>query len=251
MKRKILFVMTLMFLLVLSGCIQVMPSSDSVTDMQNQDETQQSVDIDVTEVGQNESSDSFKNLDLNIEKGTLCIYMGDTFSYTYHGGQNDDYEIENNTFSIHQSLEGEAVLTLPETSYETLTLNVGNGHVYVYSDLSLQNFVLDVIHGEVNITNITVVQGSTINIKRGSAYVTGGLGQFVDAQSNEGHLSLVVLAAQSDYNYTVSLSNGSLHLGTKNYKGRSSSDNINNGASQTMTLNCSKGDMSIEFKNND
>lgn len=194
------------------------------------------------------SEQMFDNLILNIDRGTMYIRSGDSFSFTRHDGKEVDYEIKDNTLYINQYQDGEAVLTLPtDASYNTLQLTVGEGHVYAENTLSLQTLELNLTRGEANLSSVSVAESSTLDISQGSAFVHGDLGTSIIANSREGHLSIEVPNAQNDYNFDIQLTTGNIHLGNENYNGRSFSKNIDNGAERSMMLDCSRGDLSVEF----
>lgn len=242
MKKKLLLMMTLAICWGLAGCAQQTektPTSSTEKQKQNEETIEQVQD-----------ENSFQNLNLNIKKGTLRIRTGEAFSCTYHGAHHSDYQISDKTLSIDQNIEGEIILTLPNnTEYNALTLTVGNGHVYLENDLSLQSLNLNVSQGEVNLSYLSVTDNTTIDVERGSAYFSGDLGKTVNVQDNEGKLSMVLSVPQNIYNYQIEGSNGSLLLGDQSYKNRSFLDNIDNNASQTMTLKCTKGNISVKFNN--
>ena len=115
------------------------------------------------------------------------------------------------------------------------------------SALSLQTLELNVSRGEVDLSGIAVTDSSVIEVSQGSAFLSGDLGNSVAAHSKEGHLSMELPAAQGDYNFEIDLLTGNIHLGTEDYHGLSVSKSIDNGAERSMKLNCSRGDLSVEF----
>lgn len=194
------------------------------------------------------SEQIFDNLVLNIDRGTMYIRSGDSFSFTRHDSKEVDYEIKDNTLYINQHQDGETVLTLPrDVSYTALQLTVGEGHVYAENTLSLQTLELNVTRGEVNLSSVSVAENSLLDVSQGSAFVSGDLGTSTTANSHEGHLSIEVPNAQNDYNFELQLTTGNIHLGNENYNGRSFSKSIDNGAERSMILDCSRGDLSVEF----
>ena len=190
----------------------------------------------------------FDSMELDIERGTLYIRAGDAFSLTRHDGHEMDYEITGGVLYIDQDLDGEAVLTLPEGgAFTALRLTVGEGHVYAECGLSLDSLELNVAQGEATLSAISVAESSAIEVRRGAAFLSGDPGPSVAARSEEGHLSMEVSLSQDEYNFTVELSTGSIHFGDTDYRGRSVSKRVDNGAERSMELSCSRGDLSVEF----
>lgn len=202
----------------------------------------------VSEEAKDGSEQLFDAMELKVEKGSMYIRLGDSFSYTREDGKAADYDITDNTLYIRQNDSHKTVLTLPKgEEYTSLTLNSGEGHVYVECELSLQILELDVSRGEVKISDVSVADSSTIEVEQGAAFVSGKLGDYVTAYSKEGELSLELADTYEDYNIELKLNNGSIRLGTENYHGRSESKSIDNGAEQYMELTCNKGDISVKF----
>ena len=243
MKNKKLFMLMLIMLLGFTACQQKNSfNSDSSDEIDDQTE-------EVNESQQTLDESSFQNINLNIHKGTLRVSIGDSLTCTSHGKNKVNYEIAHQTLTIDQNIEGEAVLTLPkDINYDSLSLNIDNGHVYVEGDLSVKKFDMSVLQGEVNITSLDVSESSTIEVERGSVNIVGFLGTDVNAQSNEGNLNMNLSVSQATYNYQLELSNGHLFLGDKHYKGGSVSDNVDNQSHQTMVLKCKKGQLSVDFQ---
>lgn len=195
----------------------------------------------------NETGMEWKDITLDIKKGTLYIRFGDSLSLTHRSGEALDYSIDNGTLYVSINHSGEMVLTLPENSYETLRLDVENGHVYAEDALSLTSLALNLEEGEVKLEALSVSDNSSIYVEKGSAFLYGDLGSSIWANCEEGHLSLSVPYKQDDYNYEIQLSGGDIRLGSKNYHGKTASETIDNGAAYSMQLNCSRGDISVSF----
>lgn len=257
MKKAHLLFVAVMLLAVLMGCAQTVSEAsaqnDSDVDIQNtpdasvqlpKEEESAVVEQSVSET----SEQSFDALELVVDKGSLYVRTGDSFSYTTHNGKEGDYTINGSTLYIHQQQSEETVLTLPEDqTCISLQLTVKEGHVYTECALSLQTLELNIAQGEATLGDIFVTDSSSVEIRHGSVFLSGDLGTSVTVDSREGDIRLETSAAQNDYNFEVELSEGKLHLGTEDFTGRSVSRSIDNSADRSMTLSCSRGDMSIEF----
>lgn len=256
MKKALLFFTSAILLATLTGCVQIVlppeTSAQNVSDVSTQPEEEEK------STGQEEPFDgvspepgeeqAFDALEIDIEKGTMYIRAGDSFSYTREDGGKAEYEITDNTLCISQLQDHKTVLTLPEDlAYTSLRLTVGEGHVYTECALSLQTLELDVSRGEASLSGIAVSDSSAIEVRQGSAFLSGDPGASVTANSKEGHISMEVWTAQDDYNFEIDLSTGNIHVGSEDYHGLSASKSIDNGAERSMKLTCSRGDLSVEF----
>lgn len=269
MKRTLLLILTAMLLAASTGCIKIEitgetapqeteTASESKTEAASEPETETSAarnpeTSEKTAVSETESEGEqtsvFTSMELNIDRGTLYIRAGDSFSLTRRDGHPMDYEITDQVLHLDQKLEGEAVLMLPEdTSFAALHLTAGEGHVFAESPLSLETLELTVSRGEVTLSQVSVTDSSAIQVSQGSAFLSGSLGASVTAASKEGNLNMELSDAQEDYDYEIELSTGNIHLGELDFRGRSASRTIDNDAGQSMALHCSRGNLSVEFK---
>lgn len=247
MKKTSIFLIWTALLVMLSGCVKIdIPMESSL--QEKLDSSDQS--IKTNEEYNSFMAPSFNSLELNIGQGTMYIRTGDTFSYTQEDGKEASFEIIDNTLHINQNQDHKTILTLSDKLYASLSIKAHESHIYTESGLTVQSFVLNATHGEVKLSSLSIADKSDITINQGSAFLSGELGTVVVASCKEGHLNLELYSSKNEYNFKISLLNSNIYLGTEDYHGRSVSKNIDNGADRSMTLNCSQGDISVEFSAN-
>lgn len=253
MKKMPLFITSILLAALLAGCggntadsAESTPTSDTVSEPLADPDTASKP----LTVSDNQSEAKFDSLKLEISEGTLYIRYGSSFSLTRQDGTDEDYEIDSDVLYYKSSHSGKTILTLPETdSYETLQLIVGSGHVYVDDSITFQTLELEVEQGEVSMDAVTVTEDCSINVKQGSAFLSGDPGRNIKAICQEGHISLILPFDESSYNCEIESSDsGNIHFGKENYRGESASKKINNNADRSITLSCSRGDISVECK---
>lgn len=257
MKEFLLIAVTAALLAALTGCGETVEASQDADSVRTetasesaaasqQEEIEAPADISLPEPAGEEPA--FTSLDLEIKKGSLYIRSGDEFSLTRHGEEVKDYEISGGTLYFENDDPGDTMLTLPEDSaYEMLRLSVGEGHIYGETGLTVNTLELESSRGETTLEGISVSESSTVQIEQGTAFLSGDLGKSASVSCREGHLNLELSFAEKECSYEISLSEGNLRLGGKNYKGRSVSKTVDNGADRSLELNCSRGDLSVEF----
>lgn len=195
-----------------------------------------------------EKEQDFAGMEIEVSEGNLYIRSGESFSLTRHNGKTVDYEIREGTLYFETDRPEDVVLVLPEgESYETLELIVKHGHVYMENTFTVQQLNLEVKQGEASLSDILVSDDSYINVSGGSASIYGDLGSSVTAVCNQGNINMGMTFEETDCNYEVEISGGNIHLGKKDYHGKSYSDSIDNGAERSMSLRCSHGDISVTF----
>ena len=191
--------------------------------------------------------DQFDSLLLTLDRGSLTIQSGDAFSYTRADGEAADFTLSEGTLCIRQAEDQPTILTLPKQEYEDFSLTVGEGHLAGECALSLESLKLEVNRGEASLGSLTVQGTSEIRVSQGSAALEGDLGSSVTAESSMGHLNLSLAGARSKYNIDLSLTQGDIRLGEDVYQGLEYSDRFDNGADRSLTLTCSRGDLSADF----
>lgn len=253
MKRKLVIILSIMFAAV--GCSKVDSSNIPDAPLKAEDEAnlsdeEKSDEVDGKSDEEAEGEQLFDTLELEIEKGEMYIRTGDEFSFVGRDGSEREYEINGDTLYIKQREDRKSVLTLPEEAFSALYLDVNEGHVYTYTETSIELETLELIvrRGEVTLSEISVTDESKIEIGQGAAFVSGNLGSYVEASSKEGNLTMELTVSQSSYNYEISLTTGNIHLGREDYHGLRFTKSIDNGADNTMTLDCARGNLSVDFK---
>lgn len=248
MKKTILCLIAAMLLAALAGCGQNAASGQDNAEAASGPAEGETQDEPSSEEPETQTEQLFDAMEIDVERGSLDICTGDSFSYVRKDGGEADYEIAGGVLRIEQSQDHKTVLTLPEgESYTSLRLTAGEGHVYAESALQLQTLELNVTRGEATVSGVCVADSSSIAVGQGSAFLSGDPGKSVAVNSREGHVSMEVSCAQDDYNFEIELSTGNIHLGAEDYHGLSFSKSVDNGAERSMELSCSRGDLSVDF----
>lgn len=227
-----------------------MAASETEKDRDTEAETDENQKEDETERDAASQETLFTDMELEMSQGDLYIRTGEVFSFKLEKGKEAEYEIQDGTLYFDNEKSGKYILILPEEEdYETLTLYVGEGHVYLEDSLSLQNLKLSVSRGEARLEKLEVSEDCRIEVEQGSASLTGDPGKNISAVCREGHLSMEPSFAQEECDYEISLSGGgNIRFGDKDYHGLSASDSADNGESRFISLECKRGDISVLFQ---
>lgn len=238
MKKTLTFILAVMCLCLLYACTQ---KEGTQQEKENTSQTQEEVN------SLQVNDQQIQDIQITINQGSLSICQGETLSFQYNDGKDIDYHIEDHTLTISQQLNKKATLTLPESTYSSLSLSMKNAHLYIEESIQLSKLQLDLKQGEANIQT-KVSDESLIEVNQGTAYIVGDLGKDITITSKEGHVQVETSQSQKDYNYDLSVSDGKLSLDNQLYTGRTYTNHIDNNASMNMKLTCSKGDLSIRFQ---
>lgn len=231
---------------------QSMEATGSEEDSQSADttdseETTQSTEAAETDEQENSEQD-FVNIEIELTTGTIKIYSGDAFSLTYDGSKTADYSVTDSTLHIPDQNAGELTLVLPgEYAFDTVTISIDQGHLYAEGPLSAKKLTLDLGEGEASLEVLSVSESCSVNVKRGSAFLSGALAGTVEAQCNEGQIQIQLSGQQTDFNYNLELSDASVQIEGENYHG-TLQETVDNSAKDAMDLSCTKGEISVEFE---
>lgn len=148
--------------------------------------------------------------------------------------------------SAHVSL-GAGKLTFPKLSAESIQMEVGAG------EINLENVTADRLEatvgmGGIYLNNMHLGQ-LTAEIGMGNLEADGSVTENIHATCSMGNLSMTLEGRQEDYNYNIIASLGNVDLGENSYCGLSSDKYIDNSSDKEMEVECSMGNISIQFKN--
>lgn len=161
--------------------------SADTTDSEEIPQSTETAGADIQKISEQE----FVNIEIELTTGTIKIYSGDEFSLTYDGGKTAEYSVADSTLYIPVQSAGELVLTLPsDYAFDTVTISVDQGHLYAEGPLSAEKLNLDLGEGEATLEGLSVSESCAVNIKRGSAFLSGTLAGTVEAQCNEGQIQI-------------------------------------------------------------
>ncbi|MCD7918836.1 MAG: DUF4097 family beta strand repeat-containing protein [Clostridiales bacterium] len=257
MKKITLLSVYFAVILYLAACGGTSANTESVTTDSEEDsqsaettdseETTQSTEAAETDEQENPDQE-FVNIEIELTTGTIKIYSGDAFSLTYDGGKTAEYSVTDSTLYVPDQNAGELTLILPSGYvFDTVTISVDQGHLYAEGRLSAKKLSLDLGEGEATLEDLSVSESCTVNVKRGSAFLSGTLAGTVEAQCNEGQIQIRPSGQQTDFNYDLELSDASVQIEDENYHG-TLEKTVDNSAEDTINLSCTKGEISVEFE---
>lgn len=239
------FVFVIMLAGLISGCNNNTISEQTQAQNTAAVETQTAA---LTEATAQSEGTMFSDLDIEVSEGTIRVRSGEEFSLTRRDGKAMDYELSDGVLHVRAGRSDEILLVLPETdSYETMELLVKNGHAYVEDSVTVDSLVLQVTQGEASLDGISVLTDCSLRVDSGSASLYGDMGVSVTADCRQGHLALSMPVKETDYNYEIELSGGSVSLGSHHYDGKSASRTVDNGGARSMKLSCTHGNLSVQF----
>lgn len=204
---------------------------------------------------------------LGKEVENIEIEVGGCHFETKESGD-DSFYIEAQKISKFQAYIKNSTLTIKgtngagkwdELSQCKVTLYIPAGQEFDSADISLgagylefpglcgKKVKLELGAGEM-VLKETVADEFKASVGMGALQFNGDINNKMDVSCSMGDVELVMGGKEEDYNYHLSGAMGSLTLGDTSYSGFAQNKDIDNGADRTITLECSMGSASIQFR---
>ncbi len=133
-----------------------------------------------------------------------------------------------------------------EIDFEHTTITAGIG------ELSIETLVANELKLEISTAKAVIgdMEAGTVevNLGMGTLEMNGITTGDIILNCGMGHLDMELACAQEDYNYDISGSAESVQIGTDTLAGMVMERWIDNGAKRKITMSCSMGSVTIEFK---
>jgi len=148
---------------------------------------------------------------------------------------------------------------------EEIEAGLGAGQM-VLDDLQVQKLVLDLGAGQVTAEKLQVEQLSAsvgageiilkdvqlkdveVEVGAGNCEIDGTIAGNVDAGCAMGNLTLELTGKETDFDYEIQCVSGNITVGDREYSGLAQEQNIDNGAEQSMDVECAMGNVEILFE---
>lgn len=159
-------------------------------------------------------------------------------------------------------------LYLPEGYYwDEVDMELGAGIIYVESmeagklelevgagKLDMNMVIADSVEVSVGAGEVTLDQMNVnrleLEVSMGNVSASGTVIGNIDAECSMGNIDLYLTGFQEEFNYQLECMAGNIELDGQNYgKGITQTQKINNGADKRIDLECSMGNISVNFEN--
>lgn len=140
---------------------------------------------------------------------------------------------------------GGGLISIEELEAKKVELTVGAG--IIFSDgISCHDLEVEVGAGKAALEGIEADR-MDIEVGMGSAYVQGGITSKIDVECGMGSIVMELDNAETDFNYEIECSAGSIVVGGETYQAFLDELHVNNRASGKCSLECSMGRIEMTF----
>lgn len=187
-----------------------------------------------------------EKIQVYVEHGVLCIKSVNT-------------HLKLNT------VLGKVILYVPEDQYyDEVNIEIGAGEV-IFDDLNAGEVSLEVGAGHILVKNLCAreleaevgmgqlelyemdVDELDAEVGMGELVGSGAINRSASLECAMGNLNLTLVGSQQDFNYRVEAAAGNIDIGRDKYSGLATERQINNNAAKTLDIECSMGNISIQF----
>lgn len=169
------------------------------------------------------------NIKLNNPSGSIILYVPE-------GQYFEKVDIE----------LGAGQMTLDDLNAGKIALDVGAGQILV-RNLQAETITTSVGVGQLEIDSMNV-DVLDVEVGMGEISGTGTINESVDIECAMGNVELKLAGSPQDFNYRLEMAAGNLDLGKDSYSGLAQERRIDNGADKNMEIECSMGNVSIQFE---
>lgn len=166
-------------------------------------------------------------------------------------------EIKNSTITLYlpnenralQQLEvslGAGQLLLNHLTVQDMTASIGAGQLLL-TDIALGTLEVSLGAGELRAEDVTM-EDLTASIGAGNMELTGGIYTGAKISCSMGNVRLELEGEQKDFNYELSCVAGNMEIGEDSFSGAVMDRSIDNGAAKSMKIDCSMGNVEVDFQ---
>lgn len=142
---------------------------------------------------------------------------------------------------------GAGIMEINKMSTYELEAAVGAGELTL-CNVETNAWSLEVGAGVVETQLMTVRGEADINVSMGSLSYNGSIMGNLDAECGMGNIEMELTGKESDHNYEIECGAGSIAVGEFSADALAMEKKINNGAASTFEIDCSMGNVNIEFR---
>ncbi len=142
---------------------------------------------------------------------------------------------------------GAGEIGIGSVTADQVSVDIGAGEVTI-SRMETGGLSVDIGAGQAALRESTVSGDADISVGAGKVDFSGTIAGDLDADCSMGAVNFELTGSESDHNYEVDCSMGSVTVGGESIDGMGASRSIDNGAKSDFELDCSMGEISVTFQ---
>lgn len=173
--------------------------------------------------------------------------------------------VDPNIKALTDITDRQVILYLPSgISFDEVDISMGAGVVglgELYADeasLEVGAGKIDISYAEVRDLDVSVGAGSVevsymeadsldAEVGMGEFIAYGDISQEADVECSMGNIEMTLSGSEEDFDYEIESSMGNVDIGSSSYSGMGKEKHISNGAGREIKVECSMGNISIQF----
>lgn len=183
----------------------------------------------------------------NNPKRTVYLYLPkgmvlESIDLEIGAGEMDSVALEANEINVEVDAGTAVIKSLYGKEVE---INVNAGGLEV-GDVTARELSAQTGAGSLVIRNFTA-EDASLSASAGSLEAEGAVGRNADIECGAGSIQMTLQGAETDYDYDLECSMGEIRIGGSTYSGLSDEKTLRNGGKGVLNVECSVGDIEIEF----
>lgn len=225
---------------------------------------------DVNGNGKNYSAQEIKSLEIDIQKAKVELVEEESLEEisVYTDGGNFDIDVKKGVLIVKSDSKlnkNKVLVKIPAGfEFEEVDISAGGASVDI-SNICVGEIDLECGAGVVEIGNLEAreadfeigagqiiisygnVSDCSVKVGMGDFQYDGIISRECDVECGMGNADLRLEGREEDYNYEIECSAGSVDIGGRSYGGVAFAQTINNHAKANMDIECSMGNVTVEF----
>ena len=140
---------------------------------------------------------------------------------------------------------GAGQLQLGDMKVDNMQASIGAGQLLM-EDMDIGWLEVSLGAGELRADDVTV-QTLSASIGAGNMEFSGAINESADISCSMGNVSMELEGEKQDFNYQLSCVAGNMDIDGDSFAGAAMDRTINNGADKYMDIDCSMGNVEVDF----
>ena len=153
--------------------------------------------------------------------------------------------LPNNSLQLLDVSLGAGQLKLENLAVRDMAASIGAGQL-IMEDMDLGTLKVALGAGELQAEDVTV-ENLTASIGAGNMDFSGGIYRSAEISCSMGNVDMELEGDKDDFNYQLNCVAGNMDIDGDRYSGAAMERYIDNGAAKTITIDCSMGNVEVDF----
>lgn len=192
------------------------------------------------------------NYDYYIKGNTLYVEGFKGWKWSDYSNMADENEIrirvpKGSRFDELDVETGASLMKISDIKVNKIDAEIGAGVLYL-NNLDIEKLSVEVGAGQMEASGVTA-KDAELSVGVGECNFGGTITGKLDAECSMGNMELALTGNETDHNYEIECGAGNVEIGSFSVSALASERTINNNAASEFDIECSMGNITITFEN--